>query len=141
MKKLFAVLFIICICLGSFCSCGKDKNEPTSERSEQESTLPPSYTTVVDGKTLTAQKFSSDDKNYQVGTYDEDGRGTRFEYYKDGKLSYYYISSDFDETGNSAVQKYYNADGELLGSVDENGFHDADGKTISESEMDALLPS
>ena len=74
-----------------------------------------------------------------IGCYDENGRGTRFEYYKDGKLSYYYVSSDFDETGNESVQTYFNADGKLLASIKDGQFYDADGKVISEYQMDEIL--
>lgn len=137
MKKLSALLISLSLLL-SFGACGK---KPAETGSTTEPTIPPPYTTVIDGKTYTAQKISSQDKNYQIGYYNNKNQPERFEYYKDGKLSYYYISSDFDESGNENVQKYYNADGKLLGTVDNGKFYNASGKEISESEMDALLPS
>lgn len=136
MKRITALLLLILL-ISAFCSCGKDDtdNNGTTE------TNPPPYTTEIDGKAYTAQKLNSQDKNYQIGYYNDKNQPERFEYYKDGKLSYYYISSDFDENGNDSVQKYYSADGKLLGTFDNGKFYNASGKEISESEMDALLPS
>lgn len=137
MKRIF-VIFLLSLLFVSLCACGK---KDTDNENTGDLTNPPPYTTVIDGKTYTAQKLNSKDNEYQIGYFDSDNRGARFEYYKDGKLSYYYISSDFDESGNDNVQKYYNADGKLLGTVDNGKFYNASGKEISESEMDALIPS
>lgn len=141
MKKLtkkLSALFLLFLLLLSFNACGKKAVETGSST---EATNPPPYTTVIDGKTYTAQKLGSQDKDYQIGYFDDNNQAARFEYYMGGKLSYYYISSDFDENGNDNVQKYYNADGKLLATVDRGKFYNASGKEITESEMDALLPS
>ncbi len=137
MKRITALLLLILI-ISVFCSCGK---ADTDNDGTTEATNPPHYTTVIDGKKYTAQRLDSNDKNYQIGYYNDKNLPERFEYYKDGKLSYYYISSGFDENGNDSIQKYYNADGKLLGTVDNGKFYNASGKEISESEMDSLLPS
>lgn len=139
MKRIFAIAFLSSFLI-LLSSCGEKPAE--NETTVQETvTNPPPYTTVIDGKNYTAQKLASQDDDYQIGYFDDQNRASRFEYYKDGKLSYYYISSDFDENGNDNVQKYYNADGKLLGTADSGKFFDADGKEISESEMSELLPS
>lgn len=137
MKRITALLLLILL-ISAFCACGK---ADTDNDGTTEATNPPPYTTEIDGKAYTAQKLNSQDKNYQIGYYNDKSQPERFEYYKDGKLSYYYISSDFDESGNDNVQKYYSADGKLLGTFDNGKFYNASGKEISESEMDALLPS
>lgn len=137
MKKI-SLLFISILLLLSLNACGKKAVDPPVST---ETTNPPPYTTVINGKTYTAQKLGSHDNNYQIGYFDDKNRAERFEYYKDGKLSYYYISSDFDENGNDNVQKYYNSDGKLLATFDRGKFYNASGKEISESEMDALIPS
>ncbi len=137
MKKLFMILISISLLL-SFGACGK---KAVDADGTTDPTIPPPYTTVIDGKNYTAQKLNSQDENYQIGYYNDKNQPERFEYYMDDKLSYYYISSDFDENGNDNVQKYYSADGKLLGTVDKGKFYNASGKEISESEMDALLPS
>ncbi len=139
MKRIFAIIFSSSLLI-MLCSCGEKPIE--GETTVQPTvTNPPPYTTVIDGKNYTAQKLASQDDNYQIGYFDDQNRASRFEYYKDGKLSYYYISSDFDENGNDNVQKYYSADGKLLGTADSGKFFDADGKEISETEMSELLPS
>ena len=137
-KKAVVLTSIFCVLLSVLCACKGKDDEKSSEETTQ-ATLPPPYTTVVDGEPMTAQKLGSSDKDYEVGCYDENGRGTRFEYYKDGKLSYYYVSSDFDETGNESVQTYFNADGKLLASIKDGQFYDADGKVISEYQMEEFL--
>lgn len=137
-KKAVVLTSIFCVLLSVLCACNGKDDEKSSEETTQ-ATLPPPYTTVVDGEPMTAQKLGSSDKDYEIGCYDENGRGTRFEYYKDGKLSYYYVSSDFDETGNESVQTYFNADGKLLASIKDGQFYDADGKVISEYQMDEIL--
>lgn len=139
MKKIFYIIPIICIIM--LCSCSAASDETPSEGTTAEITNPKPYTTVIDGKEYTAQKIVSGNNDYQIGYYDESGRGVRLDYYKDGKLSYYYISTDFDENGNDTVQKYYDKNGKLIAAVDPDGFHDANGKSISETELDALLPS
>lgn len=138
-KKILISIGSLALIIATITACGKSETE--NETTVTEQTNPPPYTTVFDGKTLNAQKLSPDDKNYTVGIYDDNGRGIGLEYYKDGKLSYYYISSDFDESGNSHVQTYYNADGKLIATIDDDGFHDAKGNIISEYEMDQLIPS
>lgn len=137
MKKI-SLLFILILLLLSLNACGKKAVDPPVST---ETTNPPPYTTVIDGKTYTAQKLGSQDNNYQIGYFNDKNQAERFEYYKDGKLSYYYISSDFDENGNDNVQKYYNSDGKLLATLDRGKFYNTSGKEISESEMDALIPS
>lgn len=137
-KKAFVITLILCVLLSVLCAC-KDKDDEKSSEETTQATLPPPYTTVVDGKDMAAQKLGSSDEDYEIGCYDENGRGTRIEYYKDGKLSYYYVSSDFDENGNETVQTYYNADGKLLASIKNGEFYDADGKKIPEDKMDAIL--
>lgn len=137
MKKI-SLLFILILLLLSLNACGKKAVDPPVST---ETTNPPPYTTVIDGKTYTAQKLGSQDNNYQIGYFNDKNQAERFEYYKDGKLSYYYISSDFDENGNDNVQKYYNSDGKLFATFDRGKFYNASGKEISESEMDALIPS
>lgn len=137
MKKI-SLLFILILLLLSLNACGKKAVDPPVST---ETTNPPPYTTVIDGKTYTAQKLGSQDNNYQIGYFNDKNQAERFEYYKDGKLSYYYISSDFDENGNDNVQKYYNSDGKLLATFDRGKFYNVSGKEISESEMDALIPS
>lgn len=137
MKKI-SLLFILILLLLSLNACGKKAVDPPVST---ETTNPPPYTTVIDGKTYTAQKLGSQDNNYQIGYFNDKNQAERFEYYKDGKLSYYYISSDFDENGNDNVQKYYNSDGKLLATFDRGKFYNTSGKEISESEMDALIPS
>ncbi|HAY73459.1 MAG TPA: hypothetical protein DCY31_06375 [Ruminococcaceae bacterium] len=139
MKKIFFIIPIICIIM--LCSCSAASDETPNEGTATEVTNPKPYTTVIDGKKYTAQKIVSGNNDYQIGYYDESGRGVRLDYYKDGKLSYYYISSDFDENGNDTVQKYYDKNGKLIATVDPDGFYDADGRSISETELDALLPS
>lgn len=137
MKRISALFLLIILAL-TFGACGKndtDKDETTV------APLSESYTTVIDGKNYTAQRLNSNDENFQIGYFNDNNQPERFEYYKDGKLSYYYISSGFDENGNDDVQKYYSADGKLLGTVNNGRFYNASGKEISESEMDALLPS
>ncbi len=139
MKRIFAIVFLSSVLI-MLCSCG-EKSAESETTAQATVTNPPPYTTVIDGKNYTAQKLESQDDNYQIGYFDDQNRASRFEYYKDGKLSYYYISSDFDENGNDNVQKYYSAEGKLLGTVDNGRFFDADGKEISEMEMSELLPS
>lgn len=139
MKKIFYIIPIICIIM--LCSCSAASDETPSKETTAEVTNPKPYTTVVDGKKYIAQKIVSGSNDYQIGYYDANGRGARLEYYKDGRLSYYYISSDFDENGNDTVQKYYDKNGKLIATVDSDGFRDANGKSISETELDALLPS
>ena len=137
-KKAFVITLILCVLLSVLCAC-KDKDDEKSSEETTQATLPPPYTTVVDGEPMTAQRLGISDEDYEIGCYDENGRGTRIEYYKDGKLSYYYVSSDFDENGNETVQTYYNADGKLLASIKNGEFYDADGKKIPEDKMDAIL--
>lgn len=137
MKKLLLILSI-CVLEFSLSACGKSEQD-NSDRSSSDVSNPPPYTTVVDGKEMTAQRFNSANGSYEIGCYDENNNGKRWEYYKDGKLAYYYISEDFDKQGNEAVQKYYSADGKLIATVDQSGFRDANGKTISEDEMNKLL--
>ena len=120
-----------------FFACGKAE---TDKGVTTKPTVPQPYTTVIDGKKYTAQKLSPQEKDYQIGYYNENNQPERFEYYTGGKLSYYYISSEFDDNGNDNVQKYYSADGKLLGTVKNGKFYNSSGKEISESEMDALLP-
>lgn len=137
MKKI-SLLFILILLLLSLNACGKKAVDPPVST---EMTNPPPYTTVIDGKKYTAQKLGSQDNNYQIGYFNDKNQAERFEYYKDGKMSYYYISSDFDENGNDNVQKYYNSDDKLLATFDRGKFYNASEKEISESEMDALIPS
>ena len=137
-KKIIVITSIFCVLLSVLCAC-KDKDDEKSSEETTQATLPPPYTTVVDGEPMTAQRLGISDEDYEIGFYDENGRGTRIEYYKDGKLSYYYVSSDFDENGNETVQTYYNADGKLLASIKNGEFYDADGKKIPEDKMDAIL--
>lgn len=139
MKKIFYIIPIICIVM--LCSCSAVSDETSNEKTTAEITNPKPYTTVIDGKEYTAQKIVSGNNDYQIGYYDESGRGVRLDYYKDGKLSYYYISSNFDENGNDTVQKYYDKKGKLIATVEPDGFYDANGKSISETELDELLPS
>ena len=137
-KKIIVITSILCVLLSVLCACKGKNDEKLSEETTQ-ATLPPPYTTVVDGEPMTAQKLGSSDEDYEIGCYDENGRGTRIEYYKDGKLSYYYVSSDFDENDNETVQTYYNADGKLLASIKDGQFYDADGKKITEDQMETIL--
>ena len=137
-KKIIVITSILCVLLSVLCAC-KGKNDKKSSEETTQATLPPPYTTVVDGEPMTAQKLGSSDEDYEIGCYDENGRGTRIEYYKDGKLSYYYVSSDFDESDNEIVQTYYNADGKLLASIKDGQFYDADGKKITEDQMETIL--
>lgn len=136
MKKLCLLLIGSILFLG-FCACGKDG---AAENTTEKLTDPPPYTTVVDGKMMTARKMYNDKDNYEIGYYDEAGTGERLEYYKDGKLSYYYIQDGSSVDGSDIVQKYYYADGTLFAVFDNNGFHDAKGNAISENEMDKLVP-
>ena len=137
-KKIIVITSILCVLLSVLCAC-KGKNDKKSSEETTQATLPPPYTTVVDGEPMTAQRLGSSDEDYEIGCYDENGRGTRIEYYKDGKLSYYYVSSDFDESDNEIVQTYYNADGKLLASIKDGQFYDADGKKITEDQMETIL--
>lgn len=137
-KKIIVITSIFCVLLSVLCAC-KDKNDEKSLEETTQATLPPPYTTVVYGEPMTAQKLGSSDEDYEIGCYDENGRGTRIEYYKNGKLSYYYVSSDFDESDNETVQTYYNADGKLLASIKDGQFYDADGKKITEDQMETIL--
>lgn len=138
-KKFIVITSILCVLLSVLCACKGKNDEKSSEEETTQATLPPPYTTVVDGEPMTAQRLGSSDEDYEIGCYDENGRGTRIEYYKDGKLSYYYISSDFDENGNESLQTYYNADGKLLASIKDGQFYDADGKKITEDQMETIL--
>lgn len=135
MKRIIA-LFLLFLISAVFFACGKAE---TDKGVTTKPTVHQPYTTVIDGKKYSAQKLSPQGKDYQIGYYNENNQPERFEYYTDGKLSYYYISSEFDDNGNDNVQKYYSADGKLIATVDQNGFRDANGKTISEDEMNKLL--
>lgn len=135
MKRIIA-LFLLFLISAVFFACGKAE---TDKGVTTKPTVPQPYTTVIDGKKYSAQKLSPQEKDYQIGYYNENNQPERFEYYTGGKLSYYYISSEFDDNGNDNVQKYYSADGKLIATVDQNGFRDANGKTISEDEMNKLL--
>lgn len=136
MKRIIA-LFLLFLISAVFFAC--DKAE-TDKGVTTKPTVPEPYTTVIDGKKYTAQKLSPQEKDYQIGYYNENNQPERFEYYTGGKLSYYYISSEFDDNGNDNVQIYYSADGKLLGTVKNGKFYNSSGKEISESELDALLP-
>lgn len=135
MKKLCLFLLSAVLFLG-LCACGRDE---VAENTTENLADPPPYTTVIDGKTMTARKMYRDKDNYEIGYYDESGTGERVEYYKDGKLSYYYISEGSPMDG-SVVQKYYYADGTFFAKTYNDGFIDAKGNAISEDEMEKLIP-
>jgi uncharacterized protein YkuJ len=137
-KKIICIISIFTACLSVLCACGNKVNDETSTTTS-EVTYPAPYTTEVDGKMMTAQKLSNDSENYEIGYYDEDGRGVRLEHYKDNKLIYYYISTEFYSDGNATVQKYYDAKGKLVASVNNNEFFDAKGNKITEDEMNKII--
>ncbi len=74
MKKI-SLLFILILLLLSLNACGKKAVDPPVST---ETTNPPPYTTVIDGKTYTAQKLGSQDNNYQIGYFNDKNQAERF---------------------------------------------------------------
>lgn len=133
-KKIFINMTILIATFLLLCSCSSDK-----KTSEVKIPVTTPYTTVIDGKTMTAQRVGTDDSDYQIGCYDENGVGKRLEYYKNGKLIYYYITTDYDKKGNETIQKYYDSSDKLFATVKNGDFYDARGKKITEEKMNEII--
>ncbi len=140
MKKTLILISLSVLILTVFVSCGKN-SKPTTDAlytdiPEAYSTTEPEYTA---GSEKTSEKFETGKDEYQISYYDENGFATKLEFYRKGKLRYYYEASSVDETGNCIQQKYYTADGELFGVYDNGFFFDENGIQISEDMMQERL--
>ena len=74
MKRIIA-LFLLFLISAVFFACGKAE---TDKGVTTKPTVPEPYTTVIDGKKYTAQKLSPQEKDYQIGYYNENNQPERF---------------------------------------------------------------
>lgn len=141
MKRMLYVLSAAVLFISLFSACGKQSDSPiaiapSTDVGETYVTTSAEYTA---GKEKTSEKVATGDNEYEITYYDEDGRGTKLEHYRNGKLRYYYICAGLDENGNCVQQMYYNGSDKLLGTFDNGYFFDADGTQITEDMMDLIL--
>ena len=143
MKKAVIIVSVLVLVLSVMSACGDKNDAEAVSTTVSDTTRGDKYVTTASkytvGDVQTSEKVAVNDNEYHIAYYDADGIGAKVEIYRGGKLAYYYTSSSVDEDGNCLQQKYYSADGRYLGAFDNGYFFDANGKQISEDEMEANL--
>ncbi len=141
-KGLLAVISFVLVCC-SFLSACSEKNSkiletPNTDYGSEYQTKTPE---ITNGKIETSSRLDGGKDEYQIGYFDENGRGTKLEFYKKNKLVYYYVTTGFDADGNATRQEYFDSESKLLAVCDNGYFFDADGNQISEDVMNNILYS
>lgn len=141
-KGLLCVISFVLVCCSFLSACSKKETKtletPNTDYGSEYHTKTPE---ITNGKIETSSRVDSGEDEYQIGYSDENGRGTKLEFYKKDKLVYYYITTGFDADGNATRQEYYDSENKLIAVYDNGYFFDAEGKQISEDVMNNMLYS
>lgn len=149
MKKIIVCISILTVSLSIFVACSdkSDSEETTATTSlttveTQRSTIDPNYSMTeaqyTVGVVQTSEKFG-DGSEFYINHYDDNGWIAKVDFYKKGKLAYYFIVDATDEMGNCLRSKYYTANGNFVAYFDNTFFFDASGNKITETEFEKRL--
>lgn len=141
MKKIICILSAVIMILSIATACGK-KSEPFRMPKPEEYSGETHVTTEVRktvGTEVSSTRVETGEKNYEINYVDENGLAVKTEYYVNDVLKYYYVVTGTDDFGNSVRQAYYDADDNLIATIEDGYFYDKDGKQISEEMMDYIL--
>ena len=139
MKKIICILSLLLVITAVGTACGKEKPirpVPAEYTGETVTTTEAQYTV---GTETSSTKVDISKKEYEINYVDGNGNAVKTEHYKKKKLIYYYVYSAADENGNGIQEKYYDPDGNLIGTAGDGYFYDKDGKQITEEMMSYLL--
>lgn len=138
MKKIICILSAAVLLLTVGTACGK--KEQADNTAADNTTAENTWARFVTENGKKAMKIIINENEYEMNYLDESDNADKTEHYKNGKLTYYYVYADPDSYGNSE-QLYYSADGKFFAKYSAEGFFDANGKEISEGEMQKLIDS
>lgn len=141
MKKAVCIFSAVLLILSVATACGK-KPEPFRISKPEEYSGETHATTEVQktvGTEVSSTKVETGENNYEINYVDENGIAVKTECYVNDVLKYYYVVTATNEFGNSVRQVYYDADDNLLATVEDGYFYDKDGKQISDEMMDYII--
>lgn len=140
MKKFICVFSLLLVITAVGTACGKTEKYPGPAPKDYTgatvTTTKPQHTV---GTEESSTKVEINEKEYEINYVDSNGNAVKTEHYKKKKLIYYYVYSAADENGNGIQEKYYDPDGNLIGTAGGGYFYDKDGKQITEEMMSYLL--
>lgn len=135
MKKAICIISAAVMLLTVCTACGKEDADTVPETTAYN---PADWTEFIKKGDETVNKLKISDNEYELNYTDDEGNAVKTEHYKNDKLTYYYVFAAYDKDGNTK-QEYYSGDGKLFAIYSPSGLTDANGKPISEIDVQKIM--